>query len=141
MSSFVALVFSLKMVPESEKFEVPVLVYSSTLIPMIIGFIVWLSIPKLTSSTIASTEKADSRSIVSIGCFLIGLFWVSGHLPNFIYAIVEYKKVASIEHIGKSMASDQITNLVIIGSRFLIGLFLMFFSVKIANLFNLIAKR
>ncbi len=141
MSSFVEFVFSMKMVPESEFFEIPVLVYWSKLIPIVIGVIVWLSIPKLTSSKTASTESSDSRSIVSIGCFLIGLFWVSGYLPNFINAIIEYRKVASIEYVGESMASNQLTNLLIIGSRFLIGLLLMAFSVKIGSLFKLIAKR
>lgn len=140
LSSFMGLTASMKMTPRPEHIEIPALAYWSTLIPVFIGAILWLSIPKLISTTVASAENFDSGSVVSVGCFLLGLFWVSSHLPNLIYFYFHFKKVSSVEYIGESLPPDQIASLLVMCSRLLIGLLLMSFSVKVGTLFMFLEK-
>ena len=140
ISSFIELVASLKMIPEVESIKAPSILYFSKLVPLVMGVIVWLLLPKLMS-TDSSAVTPGEKTIVSTGCFLIGIFLVSTHLPSFIYLSFEYARIASLEYIGESMASNQFSNLIIIGSKFFIGLLLIAFSVKIGKLYALFAQK
>jgi len=139
ISSFIELVASLKMIPETEGIEAPLILYLSKLIPLAMGAIVWLLTPRLTSND-SSTLTPCAKTIVSTGCFLIGIFLISTQLPHFIYLCFEYTRIASIEYIGESLASNQFSNLIIIGSKFLIGLSLIVFSAKIGKFYVLMSQ-
>jgi hypothetical protein len=134
MENSMDLVASIQTMSPKQNFEIPIVLYYSKALPILIGVLVWLLSPTIARKMDGVAETISTQSLVSVGTFLLGLYFIGTNLSEIISIYFRYKSLSG-STIGNSFAQDQLTRIYVPGAKLVVGTLLIIFSVKLGKLF------
>ena len=124
-----------KTIHSGYNYDTPPILYFATVLPLLIGALIWVSSPSLARATKGEGEALTVKSAVCAGCFLIGLYFIANNLPSFIFTLTNYIELSKTDIGSNTFAKDKLEALKIISGRLVVGFLLIAFSANITKAF------
>jgi hypothetical protein len=140
IENFIALYAQLHATRQGEAIAAPLLIYYSQLMPILIGTLVWLLSQSLAKNFISTGEPISAQSAVSVGCFLLGVYFIGANLPSFIFSYAQYEQLSGSGAVGDSFAKNEIFALQLLSAKLAVGIAFILSSVKLSKIYMAIRR-